>query len=55
MSQDRLMFSEMVDDPLRAAGEFWQATLDSLAANIAILDEHGDIIAVNAAWSSAGF
>jgi PAS domain S-box-containing protein len=35
---------------LREAEAFWQATLDSLAAHIAILDDHGTIIAVNAAW-----
>jgi PAS domain S-box-containing protein len=35
---------------LREAEAFWQATLDSLVAHIAILDEHGTIIAVNAAW-----
>jgi PAS domain S-box-containing protein len=38
------------DERLRAAGVFWQATLDSLTAHIAILDEHGGIVAVNAAW-----
>jgi PAS domain S-box-containing protein len=37
-------------DQLRETGTFWQATLDSLAAHIAILDEYGEIIAVNAAW-----
>jgi PAS domain S-box-containing protein len=35
---------------LREAEAFWQATLDSLAAHIAVLDEHGTIIAVNSAW-----
>ena len=35
---------------LREAEAFWQATLDSLLARIAILDERGTIIAVNAAW-----
>jgi PAS domain-containing protein len=38
------------DHRLRDAEAFWQATLDSLLAHIAILDEHGTIIAVNAAW-----
>jgi PAS domain-containing protein len=38
------------DDRLREAGAFWQATLDSLLAHIAILDERGMIVAVNAAW-----
>ena len=37
-------------DQLRDAGAFWQATLDSLTAHIAILDGHGEIVAVNAAW-----
>jgi PAS domain S-box-containing protein len=38
------------DDQLREAGVLWQATLDSPPAHVAILDEHGTIIAVNAAW-----
>jgi PAS domain S-box-containing protein len=37
-------------DQLRDAVEFWQGTLDSLSARIAILDDRGDIVAVNAAW-----
>jgi PAS domain S-box-containing protein len=37
-------------DRLQDAVEFWQGTLDSLTARIAILDDRGDIIAVNAAW-----
>jgi len=37
-------------DRLREAGEFWQGTLDSLTAHIAVLDEHGAVTAVNAAW-----
>jgi PAS domain S-box-containing protein len=37
-------------DRLREAGEFWQGTLDSLTALIAVLDEHGAVTAVNAAW-----
>jgi PAS domain S-box-containing protein len=31
--------------------EFLHATLDSLPANIAVLDEHGEIIMTNRAWS----
>jgi PAS domain S-box-containing protein len=38
------------NDRLREAGEFWQGTLDALTAHIAVLDEHGIITAVNAAW-----
>jgi PAS domain S-box-containing protein len=45
-----LLKSLGVEDRLRQAEAFWQGTLDSLAAHIAILDEHGTIIAVNAAW-----
>jgi PAS domain S-box-containing protein len=37
-------------DRLQAAGEFWQGTLDSLTPHIAVLDEHGAVTAVNAAW-----
>jgi PAS domain S-box-containing protein len=39
-----------VEDRLREAEAFWQGTLDSLSSHVAILDEHGTIIAVNAAW-----
>jgi len=37
-------------DRLREESEFWQGTLDSLKAHIAVLDEYGIITAVNAAW-----
>jgi diguanylate cyclase (GGDEF)-like protein len=30
--------------------EFWQAALDSLTAHVALLDEHGTILAVNQSW-----
>ena len=42
----------MYDDRKAAlgSGEFFQKTLDSLLAHIAILDSGGTIIAVNAAW-----
>lgn len=35
---------------LRHAGQFLQFTLDALSAHIAILDETGTILSVNAAW-----
>jgi PAS domain S-box-containing protein len=35
---------------VRQASEFWQSTVDSLTAHIAVLDEYGTIVAVNAAW-----
>jgi diguanylate cyclase (GGDEF)-like protein len=30
--------------------EFWQSALDSLTAHVALLDEHGTILAVNQSW-----
>ena len=36
--------------PQESAG-FWQATVDSLAANIAVLNDEGVIVAVNQAWA----
>ncbi len=30
--------------------EFWMSTIDALTCHIAILDERGDVIAVNASW-----
>ena len=38
------------EEALRESRTFLQSTLDSLAAHIAILDEQGDILAVNASW-----
>ena len=38
-------------EALRGASRFLQATLDALSTRIAILDETGGILAVNAAWS----
>jgi PAS domain S-box-containing protein len=40
----------LADQQFQAAKQLWQATLDSLTAHIAVLDEHGVIVAVNAAW-----
>jgi PAS domain-containing protein len=40
----------LAEGRLREAEAFWQGTLDSLSSHVAILDEHGTIIAVNAAW-----
>jgi PAS domain S-box-containing protein len=37
-------------DRRQQAGEFSRSTLDSLTAHIAVLDEHGTIVAVNSAW-----
>ena len=36
------------------ARAFWQATLESLSAEVAVLDGEGRIIAVNAAWTEFG-
>ena len=39
----------MIDQRGRESG-FWQATLDSLSAHLAVLDEHGIILVTNASW-----
>ncbi len=33
-----------------SASEFWQGTMDSLDAHVAVLDPNGEIVAVNQAW-----
>jgi PAS domain S-box-containing protein len=38
------------EEALRNSKQFLRSTLDALSAHIAILDEHGTIITVNAAW-----
>ena len=40
----------LANQRFQAAEQFWQATLDSLEAHIAVLDETGAIVAVNASW-----
>lgn len=39
------------EDRLREESAFWQATIDSLTAHVAVLDSSGRIIALNEAWS----
>jgi PAS domain S-box-containing protein len=46
----RLFASYAQAEELRRAHKFLQATIDGLASHIAILDENGRIIAVNAPW-----
>jgi two-component system nitrate/nitrite sensor histidine kinase NarX len=41
---------KQVERTLRTSQQFLQSTLDSLAGNIAILDDEGTILAVNASW-----
>ena len=41
-------------EAVAASEQFLQATLDALSAHIAILDEDGTILAVNAAWRGFG-
>ena len=38
------------EDAVRAAQRFTQATLDAMSEQICVLDDHGNVIAVNAAW-----
>ncbi|WP_249011622.1 EAL domain-containing protein [Conexibacter sp. DBS9H8] len=37
--------------PPQSAAGFWQATVDALVANVAVLDRHGVIVAVNDGWA----
>ncbi|MCW2995154.1 MAG: hypothetical protein JWQ18_2649 [Conexibacter sp.] len=37
-------------EQLESASDFWQGTMDSLDAHVAVLDPKGDIVAVNQAW-----
>jgi PAS domain S-box-containing protein len=46
----RRVAEALPSDPLEQPDAFWQGTLDSLTAHIAVLDECGAIIAVNEAW-----
>ena len=46
----RLFTSHLQAEKLRKAHQFLQATIDALVSHIAILDENGQIIAVNARW-----
>ena len=40
-----------VEQAIRESQRFLQSTLDALSSHIAILDEKGEIVAVNAAWN----
>jgi len=42
------------EQALRASRQFFQSALDALSANIAVLDEQGTIVAVNASWHKYG-
>lgn len=46
----RLFMSHVQAEKLRKAHQFLQSIIDALASHIAILDEQGQIIAVNANW-----
>ena len=46
--------SKRVSNALQEAKHFLLSTLDALSAHIAIIDEHGTIIQVNAAWNRFG-
>lgn len=49
-SQAHQDFLTSQDNSVQEPGELLQATLDALLAHIAVLDEHGNILAVNEAW-----
>ena len=46
----QLIEKKRIEEAIRESRKFLQSTLDSLAAHIAILDEHGKILEVNASW-----
>ncbi|ETW94320.1 MAG: hypothetical protein ETSY1_35415 [Candidatus Entotheonella factor] len=48
--EGEIMERRRAEATLRDAGQFLQFTLDALSAHIAILDETGTILSVNAAW-----
>ncbi|MCB0197086.1 MAG: PAS domain S-box protein [Anaerolineae bacterium] len=45
---------KQAEETLRQSEQFLQSTLDALSSHIAILDETGTILAVNAAWRDFG-
>ena len=45
---------KQADERLRSAREFLQSVQDALSTHIAILDQHGNIVQVNAAWCDFG-
>lgn len=45
---------KQIEEQLRESQQFLQSTLDALSAQVAILDESGEIIAVNEAWQRFG-
>jgi PAS domain S-box-containing protein len=45
---------KQAQEALKATAQFRRAVIDSLPANIAILDEHGTVISVNEAWLRFG-
>jgi two-component system, NarL family, sensor kinase len=51
---ERLTPPSASDDPADDAEALLRSTLDALSAHVAVLDEHGTIVAVNEAWRSFG-
>ncbi len=51
---DNVTASVLAGEHTHDAGDLWQATLDSLSAHIAVLDERGVIVAVNERWREFG-
>lgn len=48
--RDSLARSEQAERTVRESQHFLQSTLDALSSHIAIINERGEIVAVNAAW-----
>ncbi len=45
---------KQMEETLRASQQLLQSVLDALSANIAVVDESGNILAVNASWRAFG-
>jgi PAS domain S-box-containing protein len=45
---------KQIEEQMRASQQFLQSTLDALSAHVAILDDSGEIVAVNQAWHRFG-
>lgn len=48
--ETRQEFPTSPDSSVQESGRLLQATLDALLAHIAVLDDHGNVLAVNEAW-----
>ena len=53
-AQQEIAERKRVEQQLRAAERFAEATIDALSAHVCVLDENGEIISTNSAWRKFG-